>query len=102
MSASGPPPKGPPAGATPNPIDAPDVRRLLSELCALTRERPGDALRRALAERVERVRSQELKRGDAERRLAVLARDVWPHLRKDAAQRRLVGPAELDDPLDTD
>jgi hypothetical protein len=78
------------------PLDAPDVRRILAELCALTRERPGDALRRALAERVERVRRAELKSGEAERRLAVLARDVWPHLRRDAATRTLAGPTDED------
>lgn len=81
------------------PMDGPDVRRILGELCALTRERPSDALRRALAERVERVRKAELKSGEAERRLAALARDVWPHLRRDAATRTLAGPAD-DDGLD--
>ncbi len=87
------------------PLDAPDVRRILAELCALTQERPGAALRRALAVRealknptlVERVRNAELKQGEAERRLAVLARDVWPHLRRDAATRTLAGPTDDDE-----
>ncbi|MCB9789009.1 MAG: type II toxin-antitoxin system VapB family antitoxin [Deltaproteobacteria bacterium] len=75
-----------------SPMDAPEVRRLLDELSALTRERPGDALRRALSERIERVRREELQRAEAERRAAVLARDVWPHLRRDAAERTLAEP----------
>jgi hypothetical protein len=81
------------------PLDAPDVQRILAELCALTRERPGDALRRALSERVERVRRDELKRGEAERRLAGLARDVWPQLRADATRQTLATAESADDEL---
>ena len=65
-----------------------EVERLAAEVAALAGETKTEAIRRALAERRERLRYRGVRRDRAQSVLAFLAREIWPRVPKAQRGRR--------------
>ena len=74
-------------------IKNPEVERLAAEVAALAGESKTEAIRRALAERRERLRYRGARRDTYGHALEFLKREVWPRIPK-AQRGRRPTPAE--------
>lgn len=68
-------------------IKNPEVVRLAAEVAELTGETKTEAVRRALAERRDRLRIRIADPSRAERTLRFLEREVWPRVPQDQLER---------------
>ena len=70
-------------------IKNPEVERLAAEASRLTGESKTQAIRKALAERVARLRLRVVRRDREATLLRYLEREVWPRVPKRVLGRRL-------------
>lgn len=77
-------------------IKNPEVERLAAEVAALAGETKTEAIRRALAERRERLRYRGIRRDRATSALAFLEREVWPRVPKSQRGRRPTAAEEAE------
>lgn len=68
-------------------IKNPEVERLASEVADLTGETKTEAVRRALSERRDRLRTRIADASRAERTLRFFEREVWPRVPDDQVGR---------------
>lgn len=72
----------------------PEVERLAAEVARLAGESKTEAIRRALAERRQRLVYRQTSTAPGERALAFLRREVWPQVPKTERGRRLTRTEE--------
>ena len=77
-------------------IKNPEVERLAAEVAALAGESKTEAIRRALAERRERLRYRGVRRNVRASAMAFLKREVWPRVPKSERGRRLSAEEEAE------
>lgn len=75
-------------------IKNPEVERLAEEIARLTGETKTEAIRRALAERRQRLSYRQRTGTPASRVRTFLERDVWPEVPKPERGRRLTRSEE--------
>jgi antitoxin VapB len=71
-----------------------EVDRLLQEVVSLTGESKTEAVRRALAERRQRLSLHYVGAGDGRRLLAFLQDEIWPQIPDELLGTRLTKAAE--------
>lgn len=70
-------------------VKNPEVERLAEEAARLTGESKTESIRKALEERVSRLRLRVVKRDREASLLRYLEREVWPRVPRRASGRRL-------------
>jgi antitoxin VapB len=73
-----------------------EVEQLAAEVAALAGETKTEAIRRALAERRERLRYRGARRDPTASALAFLEREIWPRVPKAQRGRRLTAAEEAE------
>ena len=75
-------------------IEDDEVERLAADIAQLTGETKTEAIRRALAERRDRLRYRSRAGSRQQRVLRFMEREVWPHVPADQLHRRLTRDEE--------